>query len=233
MSVFRFKEFSVIQDRSAMKVGTDAMLLGSFIESNQKGNCLEIGTGTGVISLMIVQRSPEIKITALDIDFESIEEAIQNFTNSPWKDRIEGVLGDFLDFSTSEKFDLIVSNPPYFENGLLNESKRKASTRHEASLPLIHLFEKSMNLLTEKGVFVLIIPAQSAQKWIDNALKMNLFCFKEITIFGKSNLHKRSILFFSKENKEIIREELIIRNSDNTYTEEYKRLTIDFHGVEL
>ena len=233
MSVFRFKEFSVIQDRSAMKVGTDAMLLGSFIESNQKGNCLEIGTGTGVISLMIVQRSPEIKITALDIDFESIEEAIQNFTNSPWKDRIEGVLGDFLDFSTSEKFDLIVSNPPYFENGLLNESKRKASTRHEASLPLIHLFEKSMNLLTEKGVFVLIIPAQSAQKWIDNALKMNLFCFKEITIFGKSNLPKRSILFFSKENKEIIREELIIRNSDNTYTEEYKRLTIDFHGVEL
>ncbi len=233
MSVFRFKEFSVIQDRSAMKVGTDAMLLGSFIESNQKGNCLEIGTGTGVISLMIVQRSPEIKITALDIDFESIEEAIQNFTNSPWKDRIEGVLGDFLDFSTTEKFDLIVSNPPYFENGLLNESKRKASTRHEASLPLIHLFEKSMNLLTEKGVFVLIIPAQSAQKWIDNALKMNLFCFKEITIFGKSNLPKRSILFFSKENKEIIREELIIRNSDNTYTEEYKRLTIDFHGVEL
>ena len=233
MSVFRFKEFSVIQDRSAMKVGTDAMLLGSFIQPNQKGNCLEIGTGTGVISLMIAQRSSEIKITALDIDFESIEEAIKNFTNSPWKDRIEGVLGDFLDFSTSEKFDLIVSNPPYFENGLLNESKRKASTRHEASLPLIHLFEKSMNLLTEKGVFVLIIPAQSAQKWIDNALKMNLFCFKEITIFGKSNLPKRSILFFSKENKEIIREELIIRNSDNTYTEEYKRLTIDFHGVEL
>lgn len=233
MSVFRFKEFSVIQDRSAMKVGTDAMLLGSFIESNQKGNCLEIGTGTGVISLMIAQRSPELRITTLEIDSESLEEAIQNFQNSPWKDRIEGVLGDFLDFSTTEKFDLIVSNPPYFENGLLNESKRKASTRHEASLPLIHLFEKSMNLLTEKGVFVLIIPAQSAQKWIDNALKMNLFCFKEITIFGKSNLPKRSILFFSKENKEIIREELIIRNSDNTYTEEYKRLTIDFHGVEL
>ena len=233
MSVFRFKEFSVIQDRSAMKVGTDAMLLGSFIESNQKGNCLEIGTGTGVISLMIAQRSPEIKITALDIDFESIEEAIQNFTNSPWKDRIEGVLGDFLDFSTTEKFDLIVSNPPYFENGLLNESKRKASTRHEASLPLIHLFEKSMNLLTEKGVFVLIIPAQSAQKWIDNTLKISLFCFKEITIFGKPNLPKRSILFFSKEYLELIKEELIIRNSDNTYTEEYKKLTIDFHGVEL
>ena len=233
MSVFRFKEFSVIQDRSAMKVGTDAMLLGSFIQPNQKGNCLEIGTGTGVISLMIVQRSPEIKITALDIDFESIEEAIQNFTNSPWKDRVEGVLGDFLDFSTTEKFDLIVSNPPYFENGLLNESKRKASSRHEASLPLINLFQKSKELLTENGVFVLIIPSPSAQKWIDNALKINLFCFKEITVYGKPNLPKRSILFFSKENKEIMNEELIIRNLDNKYTEEYKKLTLDFHGVEL
>ena len=233
MSVFRFKEFSVIQDRSAMKVGTDAMLLGSFIQPNQKGNCLEIGTGTGVISLMIVQRSPEIKITALDIDFESIEEAIQNFTNSPWKDRVEGVLCDFLEYSTSERFDLIVSNPPYFENGLLNESKRKASTRHEASLPLINLFQKSKELLTENGVFVLIIPSPSAQKWIDNALKINLFCFKEITVYGKPNLPKRSILFFSKENKEIMNEELIIRNLDNKYTEEYKKLTIDFHGVEL
>ena len=198
MSVFRFKEFSIIQDRSAMKVGTDAMLLGSFIESNQKGNCLEIGTGTGVISLMIAQRSPELRITALEIDSESLEEAIQNFQNSPWKDRVEGVLCDFLDYSTSERFDLIVSNPPYFENGLLNESKRKASSRHEASLPLINLFQKSKGLLTEKGEFVLILPAQSAQKWIDNALKMNLFCFKEITILGKPNLPKRYILFFSK-----------------------------------
>jgi len=233
MSVFRFKEFSIIQDRSAMKVGTDAMLLGAFIQPNQKGNCLEIGTGTGVISLMITQRSSELKITALDIDSESIEEANQNFNNSPWKDRVEGVLGDFLEYSTSQKYDLIVSNPPYFENGLLNESKRKASSRHEASLPLIDLFQKSCFLLTEKGVFVLILPSQSASKWIDKALEMNLNCFKEITVFGKPNLPKRSILFFSKENKEIIREVLIIRNLDNTYTEEYKRLTIDFHGVEL
>ena len=233
MSVFRFKEFSIIQDRSAMKVGTDAMLLGAFIQPNQKGNCLEIGTGTGVISLMITQRSSELKITALDIDSESIEEANQNFNNSPWKDRVEGVLGDFLEYSTSQKYDLIVSNPPYFENGLLNDSKRKAKTRHEDSLPLIDLFEKSCFLLTEKGVFVLILPSQSASKWIDKALEMNLNCFKEITVFGKPNLPKRSILFFSKENKEIIREVLIIRNLDNTYTEEYKRLTLDFHGVEL
>jgi tRNA1Val (adenine37-N6)-methyltransferase len=216
-----------------MKVGTDAMLLGSFIVPNQKGNCLEIGTGTGVISLMIAQRSPELRITALEIDSENLEEAIQNFTNSPWKDRVEGFLCDFLEYSTSHKYDLIVSNPPYFENGVLNESKRKASTRHEASLPLIDLFQKSCFLLAETGVFTIILPSHSASKWIDKAREMNLYCFKEITVFGKPNLPKRSILFFSKENKESMNEELIIRNLDNTYTEEYKKLTLDFHGVEL
>ena len=233
MSVFRFKEFSIIQDRSAMKVGTDAMLLGSFIAPNQKGNCLEIGTGTGVISLMILQRSPEIKITALDIDSESITEAIQNFKNSHWKNRVEGVLCDFLDFSTSEKFDLIISNPPYFENGLLNESKRKAITRHETSLPLFNLFEKSNYLLSEKGVLVLILPNQTAEKWINKVREIKLYCFKKVQIYGKPNVPKRTILFFSKEDKIIIEEELIIRNSDNTYTDAYKYLTVDFHGVEL
>ena len=216
-----------------MKVGTDGVLLGAWAPVENARRVVDMGSGTGLISLMIAQRSPEIKITALDIDFESIEEANQNFTNSPWKDRVEGVLCDFLDYSNSERFDLIVSNPPYFENGLLNESKRKASSRHEASLPLVNLFEKSKELLTKKGEFVLILPAQSASKWIDNALKINLFCFKEITIYGKPNLPKRSILFFSKENKEIRNEELIIRNLDNKYTEEYKKLTLDFHGVEL
>jgi tRNA1Val (adenine37-N6)-methyltransferase len=233
MSVFRFKEFSIIQDRSAMKVGTDAMLLGSFIESNQKGNCLEIGTGTGVISLMIAQRSPELRITALDIDSESLEEAIQNFQNSPWSNRLEGILEDFLDYSTTEKFDLIVSNPPYFENGLLNESKRKASARHEASLPLNDLFKKSSELINENGSFILIIPFETSSKWILKAKEFQLNCFKEITIFGKPNLPKRSILFFSKKGKDKMEGQLIIRDEDNSYTEAYKSLTFDFHGVAL
>jgi len=233
MSVFRFKEFSIIQDRSAMKVGTDAMLLGAFIESNQKGKCLEIGTGTGVISLMMAQRSPELSITALDIDLESIQEAIYNFESSPWSDRIEGVLSDFLEYSNSQTYDLIVTNPPYFENGLLNESNRKASSRHEASLPLIDLFKKSSFLLTETGVFALILPYQSAAKWIQKASEINLNCFKEITIFGKPNLPKRSVLFFSKKEREKMIIELVIRDVDNSYTEEYKNLTKEFHGVAL
>ena len=233
MSVFRFKEFSIIQDRSAMKVGTDAMLLGSLISPNISGNCLEIGTGTGVISLMLLQRSPELFITAIDIDQESLEEAIQNFENSPWKNRIEGIHCDFLEYHPTNKFDLIVSNPPYFENGLLNVSKRKATSRHEACLPLINLFEKSSKLLSSEGLFWLILPFETASKWKIRAIEFGLFCKEEITIYGKPNLPKRTVLCFSKKETEYIQKELIIRNEDNSYTDEYKILTLDFHGVKL
>jgi len=233
VSLFHFKEFSICQDRSAMKFGTDAMLLGSVINKNQVGKCLEIGTGTGVISLMLLQRSPSLIIKAIDIDSESIEEATLNFHNSPWKDRVEPILCDFLKFKSSEKFDLIVSNPPYFENGLLNVSKRKANTRHESSLPLLNLFNKTSELLTESGTFVLILPSHSANKWKSNAEVFNLLCSEEVTIYGKPNSPKRTILFFSKIQKELIQKELIIRNEDNSYTEIYKQLTLDFHGVKL
>ena len=157
MSIFRFKEFSIIQNRSSMKVGTDAMILGSLIDVNLKGKCLEIGTGTGVISLMLLQRSPELFITAIDIDSESTEEAIQNFSNSPWISRVQAENCDFLNYNPDLKFDIIVTNPPYFENGLLNNSKRKAVSRHEESLPLINLFESSSMLLSEKGNFWLVL----------------------------------------------------------------------------
>ena len=233
MSVFRFKEFSIIQDRSAMKVGTDAMLLGSLISPNISGNCLEIGTGTGVISLMLLQRSPELFITSIDIDRESLDEALENFKNSPWKNRVEGIQCDFLEFSSIHKFDLIVSNPPYFENGLLNDSKRKALTRHEESLPLIDLFEKSSILLSSEGLFWLILPFETASKWKIRAIEFGLFCKEEITIYGKPNLPKRTVFCFSKYENKCSQRELIIRSEDNSYTDEYKSLTFDFHGVKL
>ncbi len=233
MSIFRFKEFSIIQDRSAMKVGTDAMVLGSLVDLDLKGKCLEIGTGTGVISLMLLQRSPELFITAIDIDYESSEEAIQNFSNSPWSSRVNGINCDFLNYSFDTKFDLIVTNPPYFENGLLNNSKRKAVSRHEDSLPLINLFEKSSQLLSEKGNFWLILPFDTTPKWKDISKDFALFCKEEITIFGKPNLPKRTVLCFSKEEDECLKKDLIIRNNDNSYTDQYKILTFDFHGVKL
>ena len=233
MSIFRFKEFSIIQNRSSMKVGTDAMILGSLIDVNLKGKCLEIGTGTGVISLMLLQRSPELFITAIDVDSESTEEAIQNFSNSPWISRVQAENCDFLNYNPDLKFDIIVTNPPYFENGLLNNSKRKAVSRHEESLPLINLFESSSMLLSEKGNFWLILPFENALNWKNKSKDFNLFCRFEITIFGKPNLPKRTVFCFTKEEVEYNHKNLIIRNNDNLYMDEYKELTLDFHGVNL
>jgi tRNA1Val (adenine37-N6)-methyltransferase len=233
MSIFRFKEFSIIQDRSAMKVGTDAMILGSLIDVDLKGKCLEIGTGTGVISLMLLQRSPELFITVIDIDADSCIESNQNFSNSPWSSRVNGIQSDFLNYTSESKFDFIVTNPPYFENGLLNNSQRKAATRHEDSLPLFNLFQRSSQLLSEKGLFWLILPFDTASKWKDISKDFDLFCKVEITIFGKPNSPKRTVFCFSKEKFECIQKDLIIRNNDNTYTDQYKLLTFDFHGVKL
>lgn len=216
-----------------MKVGTDAMVLGALIETEGKQSGLDIGTGTGVLSLMVAQRNPNIKMQAIEIDHESAVEASQNFQNSPWSSRLSVIEHDFRAFDCLEKFDLIISNPPYFESGLLNESTRKAKTRHEESLPLIELFEKVSSLLTPEGCFWLILPYETAEKWKAIAQDFKLYCVREITINGKVNLPKRIIFCFSLQENTLFQNSLIIRKDDNSYTEEYKISTADFHGVEL
>ena len=233
MSKFHFKEFSVVQDVSAMKVGTDAMVLGSLIESKEKKHCLDIGTGTGVISLMIAQRNPNIQILGIEIDPDSAKEAHVNFQNSNWSEQLNVIQLDFKEFISEIQYDLIVSNPPYFENGLLNEATRKANARHEESLPLRYLFQKVVSHLSLNGHFWLILPHETSSKWIESAKELHLFCEREITIFGKPNVPKRTVLCFSKIAVECTPSFLVIRNDDNLYTEQYKKLTIDFHGVLL
>ncbi len=233
MSLFQFKEFTIIQEVSAMRVGTDAMILGALIESNSKQNCLDIGAGTGVLSLMVAQRNLEIKIQAIEIDSRSAEEAKLNFNNSPWSNRLSLVHSDFRTFYSDNNFDLIISNPPYFENGILNESIRKANSRHEDSLPLIELFQKVESILTSNGHFWLILPYNTASKWESKAKEFNLFCAQKIVIFGKPTLPKRIVFCFTKIGVECIQSSLVIRNNDNSYSEEYKKLTIEFHGIKL
>jgi len=233
MSTFHFKEFSIQQDVSAMKVGTDAMILGSLVDSNLKVNGLDIGTGTGVLSLMIAQRNKNICIHAIEIDVESAKEAELNFQNSPWSNRLRIVQADFRKFFPEIQFDLIVSNPPYFENGILNESIRKANSRHEDSLPLQELFQKVAEMLAPNGHFWLILPFETAAKWKMKATELKLFCEKEIIIFGKPNLPKRMVLCFSKVGVECVKSSVLIRTENNEYSKEYKELTVDFHGVTL
>lgn len=216
-----------------MKVGTDAMILGALIDSQGKSSCLDIGTGTGVLSMMVAQRNSEIKVLAIEIDEASAEEATVNFQNSSFSDRLAVVKQDFRVLDFTDRFDLIISNPPYFENGLLNESSRKAKTRHEESLPLIELFEKASSLLSQNGHFWLILPYETAGKWIATAMDTGLFCEQEIAIFGKPNLPKRMVLCFSNVENSHLKKSIVIRNEDNTYTDEYKNLTEDFHGIKI
>ncbi len=233
MSLFHFKEFSIQQDVSAMKVGTDAMILGSLVDANLKVNGLDIGTGTGVLSLMLAQKNKNICINAIEIDVESAKEAELNFQNSSWSNRLRIVHADFRTFFTEIQFDLIISNPPYFENGILNESIRKANSRHEDSLPLQELFQKVAEMLAANGHFWLILPFETAAKWKMKATELKLSCEKEIIIFGKPNLPKRIVLCFSKVGVECEKSSVLIRTENNEYSNEYKELTVDFHGVKL
>jgi tRNA1Val (adenine37-N6)-methyltransferase len=182
---------------------------------------------------MVAQRNSSITIQAIEIDTESAEEAQLNFNNSPWSSRLRLVNSDFTTFISDQQYDLIISNPPYFENGLLNESKRKANTRHEDSLPLMNLFQKVESLLTPNGHFWLILPYETASKWKSKAEELKLFCLQEITVDGKPNLPKRTVFCFSKIGEKYMHSSVVIRNDDNSYTEEYKNLTVDFHGVKL
>lgn len=216
-----------------MKVGTDAMVLGSLIEVEGKKKCLDIGTGTGVLSLMVAQKNPIIQIQAIEIDQESADEANLNFQNSSWSDRLMIFQMDFRNFEFNQQFDLIISNPPYFENGLLNESSRKAKTRHEESLPLMELFEKVSSLLSSDGHFWVILPFETASKWKKTAEDLQFYCAQEIKINGKPNLPKRMVFCFSKSKAPIKQKSMVIRNEDNSYSNEYKKMTTDFHGIKL
>ena len=131
---FRFKQFTVYHDRCAMKVGTDGVLLGAWTNLSQSRRILDIGTGTGLIALMMAQRVPEVPITAIDIDAEAVNQANENFSASPWNNRLEAVLQDVCTYTEKNSFDTIVSNPPYFINSLKCPDNQRTTARHTDTL---------------------------------------------------------------------------------------------------
>ncbi|MCR9173142.1 MAG: methyltransferase [bacterium] len=240
MSVFRFKQFSVTQEVSAMKVSTDAMLLGSLIQADHPNSIIDIGTGTGVVALMMAQRFQEADIKAIEIDQPSAEEADQNFCNSPWNDRLSLIKGDFRQAHFDQQFDLIVSNPPYYQSRLENNDARKSQARHESALPMKEMLEKVADLLSKNGSFWVIVPSEIENRWINSAIEFGLDYTTNISILGKEGGEaKRNILSFrnaaplDSSHRSVDRGEfhqsLTIRNADGTYTQEYIELTKEFH----
>lgn len=227
MKDFHFKRFSIQQDKKVFRVGTDAVLLGSLASVEERNNILEIGCGTGIISMMLAQRNLKANILAIDIDENAVELSGQNFKSSPFCERLEVKLVDFNQFECENLFDLIVCNPPYFE---ANQSKKDVFARQKIALNFEDLIRNAAQYLNKNGVFSVIIPAEDFANFLKIAEQLNLFLKKKIEIFGiKGGVLKRVILEFSKEKFETEILEFIIEKSPRKYSDQYLSLTKDFH----
>lgn len=233
MSTFHFKQFTIQQSNSALKVGTDAMLLGAFLDENTSESILDIGTGTGVLSLMAKQKNPKAIVTAIDIDDNSLIDCVHNFKNSKWKEELICLKKDFNDLDTTTKYDSIICNPPFYENSLLSNFKKNNVAKHTIDFSLENLFSKVQSLLTPNGQFWVILPSTTSDKWKMYATTKKLFASKEIVLFGKENNPKRIIFRFELIDKALEKTSLIIRNQDNSYTKEYIELTKEFHNKTI
>ena len=233
MSKFRFKEFSIQQDVNTHKVGTDAMLLGAYIDASRQSVGLDIGSGTGVLSLMLAQRNPSIQITCIEIDEKSSGECTNNVNNSPWFNRIETIHADFTQYDFQQNFDLIFTNPPYyFTDNSSNDATMR--TKHITLTKIEEWFCKIASLLLPEGVVWMIWPSESSKRIIEIASAHKLFVLTKINLYSKANILSRTILCFSfQENKAVNDEQLIIRNHDNSYSDAYRNLTSDFHFKEF
>lgn len=232
MSSFQFKQFSISQEHSALKLGTDAMLLGALTNFENPSAILDIGTGTGILALMMAQKH-SCPITAIDIDEGAICDAQKNFTESPWHERIKVEQSSLQDFAskTEHEFDGIICNPPFFSNSLHNPSIAKTMARHTVSLTPNDLFCGIEKLISASGTASIIIPTSEKQLFIEHAQKHNLHTIKEVAIypFATSEAPNRAVLFFSKKWSGFQRNQIHIRENDNRYRSEYKDLTKDFY----
>jgi tRNA1Val (adenine37-N6)-methyltransferase len=236
---FQFKKFKVHQDRCAMKVGTDGVLLGAWssIEHEPK-SILDIGAGTGVIALQLAQRSSASTIDAIEIDDQAHEQCTHNFENSDWADRLFCYHASVQEFASEmeHKYDLIVSNPPFFkapksiDAQTQNISQERAVARFTDTLPFKHLVVCAAHLLSQNGVFCTILPHKEADSFIEIAAQNKLFISKICTIRGiKTSKIKRCMLAFSLHQSKPKTQELIIEVSRHNYTQEYKNLVRDFY----
>ncbi|WP_053971124.1 tRNA1(Val) (adenine(37)-N6)-methyltransferase [Mangrovimonas sp. ST2L15] len=236
MKPFQFKQFSVNQEHCAMKIGTDGVLLGAWSKiDNHPRNILDIGAGTGVISLMLAQRSDAPAIDALEIDPDAYEQSVDNFENSPWDDRLFCYHAEFTEFvaemfEEEETYDIIVSNPPFYTEEVSSGNSKRDQARMSSSLPFEDLIEGTSLILSENGIFNVVIPNKEETTFIQLASQFGLFPLEIMRVKGTGIAEiKRSLLAFSFEQKDPKISELIIESERHQYTDAYKELVKDFY----
>ena len=233
MKPFQFKQFTVHQDRCAMKIGTDSVLLGSFTSVEHSVNSiLDIGAGTGVLALMMAQRSSAELIDSIEIDEDAYEQCVENFEHSPWSDRLfcyHASLEEFVN-EIEERYDLIISNPPFYNDTYKSENQRRDLARFSDAMPFRHLIESVSKLLSEDGSFSVIIPFSEETDFIVLASKELLFPKRILRVKGSTTSEiKRTMIEFSFHEIEIEPAELIIETARHHYTDAYIELTRDFY----
>lgn len=232
--MFKFKQFAINQDRCAMKIGTDAVLLGAWcpIDNNPKA-ILDIGAGTGILALMLAQRTNADQIDALEIDEEAYEQCVENFEGSPWADKLfcyHAGLDEFVD-DPEDEYDLIISNPPFYSEDFKTENEQRDLARFQDAMPFEDLIEAVDLLLSEDGLFALVIPYKEEDRFIELCAEYELYPVKATRVKGS---HKtpivRSLLAFKRfELSVLTADELVVEINRHEYTDDYINLTQDFY----
>ena len=232
--MFKFKQFAVNQDRCAMKIGTDAVLLGAWcpIDNNPK-SILDVGAGTGILALMLAQRTNADQIDALEIDEEAYEQCVENFENSPWADKLfcyHAALDEFVD-DPEDEYDLIISNPPFYSEDFKTADEQRDLARFQDAMPFEDLIEAADLLLSENGTFAVVIPYKEEERFIDLCAEYELYAVKATRVKGS---HKtpivRSLLAFKRfELSVLTADELVVEINRHEYTDDYINLTQDFY----
>lgn len=228
-SYFQFKQFTVSHDKCGMKVGTDGVLLGAWVNVNHAKNILDIGTGTGLLALMVAQRS-EAHIVALEIDEHAAKQAEENVSNSPWADRIEVIETDFKEYASDKEFDVIISNPPYFIDSLASPDLQRTMARHSGELTYVELLRGVSQLLSTEGEFSVVIPIETADSFKGIAEMCELFPCRQLLVATKlGGAPKRVLITFSFARQACETSHLLTEVSRHQYSNEYIALTKDYY----
>jgi tRNA1Val (adenine37-N6)-methyltransferase len=235
-SFFCFKQFVIFQDKCAMKVGTDGILLGAWANVSDNSQILDIGTGTGLLALMIAQRSPLSIIDAVEIDDDAYSQAKENIENSPWGDRINIFHASIQDFASysSKQYDLIISNPPFFEKAIKSSQKSRSLARHSDSLSQADILQIVSQTLKPNGHLAVIYPTDLAVNFLSKAKDFHLFCDRKVYVKPTPKTTIKRILLelsstLSSTQGQTQETTLVVEEGKHIYTQDYINLAQDFY----